>query len=497
MTDRPESFTCPVHLNARKYPDRVALMDGHVSLAYGELESRIGEYTERLRSTGIKGNDRVAIISSNSVDYAVLIFTLYRINATALLLNLRQKPERWKRGLEEADCKLMLVGSKQYDTAKGLGLPVHVIDGNGWKGVSHRGGGVSPLEVPHIARTDSDTTIIFTSGSAGPPRGVVLTFGNHYYSALGSNANLPLTDSDCWLAVLPFYHVGGLAILFRSMMAGSSVYIIERFDVSEVSRLIDEGVITHISLVPTMLDRLIAERESRGFPLSLKAILLGGAPIPERLIRMIIDRSIPVLTTYGMTETASQIATLSPGDPKVKFPPAGKTLLQCEVRINDPEGRPVDSGVSGEIAVRGEIVFKRYLNEKKSVLDDNGWFRTGDIGYFDDEGYLFIMGRKDEMFVSGGENIHPREIEDIAGEFPGVTESAVTAVEDERWGRRPILFVSVVEGTFAGIDDLRAHLERHLPSFLVPEVIVIVDKLPRTTVGKIDKEKLKKNYMGQ
>jgi O-succinylbenzoic acid--CoA ligase len=496
MTDRPEFFSCPVHLKARKNPDRVALMDGNVSLTYGELESRIAVFAERLRLLDIKENDRIGIISSNSIDYAVLIFTLYRINATAVLLNLRKTPDHWRYCLEASDCKLILIGSKQYDTAKGLGIPVHVIDGNRWSGVSHRGGEVSPIEVPDIVRTDSKSTIIFTSGSTGSPRGVVLTFGNHYYSALGSNTNLPLSDRDCWLAVLPFYHVGGLAILFRSMIAGSSVYILEEFDVSEISRLIDEEVITQISLVPTMLDRLIVERKSNDFPVSLKAILLGGAPMPESLIRMIIDRSMPVLTTYGMTETASQIATLSPDDLKVKFPPAGKPLSQCEVRINDPEGRPVDRGVPGEVAVRGKIVFKGYLNEKDSALDDNGWFQTGDFGYFDEEGYLVIEGRKDEMFVSGGENVHPREIEDIAGEFPGITEAAVTTVEDERWGRQPILFVSIAEGSFSGIDELRSDMENHLPPIMVPETLIVVNEFPRTTIGKIDKEKLKKNYIG-
>jgi len=501
MTNQPKTLKCPVYLNAGQSPNRVALRDGRFSLTYRELESRITEYAGRLLRLGVKEDDRVAIISLNSIDYAALIFTLYRIGASAVPINLRQTPDRWKRCIEETNCRLVLIDRGRHDAAKELGFPTIVIDKNGWHGFSDPDGEVLSQEVPHVVPADSETTVIFSSGSTGSPRGVVLTFGNHYHNALGSNSNIPLMEDDCWLAVLPFYHVGGLAILFRSALAGSSVYVMDRFNARRIGRLIDEKMVTHISLVPTMLERLIEERKLRPFPGSLRAVLLGGAPVPEKLARMIIDRSIPALTTYGMTETASQIATLSPGDPPEKLRSSGRPLSQCEVKIIDAAGRPVVKGSPGEIAVRGEIVFKGYLGEEATdTFDSHGWFWTGDVGFFDDEGYLFVVGRKDAMFVSGGENINPREIENAAMGFPGVTESSVIAVEDERWGHRPVLFVSIRikplpgAGARRAVPLLQAFLREHLPPIMVPDEIVVIDEFPRTTIGKIDKVKLREIY---
>jgi O-succinylbenzoic acid--CoA ligase len=335
---------------------------------------------------------------------------------------------------------------------------------------------------------------MFTSGTGGAPKGVVLTYGNHDYNALASNQNIQLQADDCWLAVLPFYHVGGYAILFRTALAGCSAYIMSRFDIHRVNALIDDGMITHLSLVPTMLESLLDERGGREMPASLKAILIGGAPAARSLIDR--ARSLPVMRTYGMTETSSQLCTTPPNASFEKMQTSGKPLKYSEVAILDDGGSPVGEKQTGEIAVRGGILFKGYVGEKVgSSLDSSGWFRTGDVGHIDEDGYLCVSGRIDDMFISGGENIHLSEIENAALGFSGVSECAAIAIDDSEWGKRPVLFVRWSDESVGDIDSLRDHLKCQLPRFAVPKAIVEIDELPRRSIDKIDNEKLREIYL--
>jgi O-succinylbenzoic acid--CoA ligase len=335
---------------------------------------------------------------------------------------------------------------------------------------------------------------VFTSGSTGGPRGVRLTAGNHYYNAVASNENIRLSPGDCWLAALPFYHVGGMGILFRSAIAGSSVHIMADFNARDVNRLIDNSSITHISVVPAMLDSIIDARQGREFPPTMKAVLLGGAPVSRRLIEKTRALKAPLFTTYGMTETASQICTTSPGDSGDRLLTSGKPLGRCKIRIVAPDGDCLPCGVEGEIQIRGDSVFTGYLHKDPSeTFLPDGWFNTGDIGLFDDHGYLHVSGRKDAMFVSGGENIHPSAIERIAADFPGVRECTVIGVDDTTWGARPILFVEPISAGLS-IAELNTHLEANLSRLMIPKSIIIIEKMPRSSVGKIDVARLREIF---
>ncbi len=484
-----KSIECPVLQHARSIPDNISLTDGSVSLSYSELDRKIDAILYSLRQRGIDSGDKLAVLAKNSTSYAVTILSCFRHGLCVVPLNYRMNPDWWRESIRVADCRLLLLDEDYAHVSEKVTIPsVNLLS-------------IMSTEkthpTVHSAGIDLDRifSIMFTSGSTGRPRGVMLTSGNHYYNAIASNENIRLSQGDCWLAVLPFCHVGGMAILFRSMLAGSSVRVMSHFDADNINRLIDDGSISHISVVPAMLDSIIEARQDRDFPPTLKAVLLGGAPTSRRLVEKACALKTPLFTTYGMTEAASQICTTSPGDSGDRLLTSGKPLGNCEIRIVSSDNDILEYGKEGEIQIRGKSVFTAYLNEdqNRTFLPD-GWFKTGDIGLFDNDGYLHVPGRKDALFVSGGENIHPSAIERITADFPGIEECAVIAVDDEKWGARPVLFVQPI-GAGISIVELNTYLETHLSQLLMPKAIIIIEEMPGTTLGKIDTHALLEIYL--
>ena len=487
---------CPIYRNSISIPDAVALRSDDVTLTYRELEMRIQFCVKMFALSGIVKGDRLAVIASNSVEYAITIFVACRIGAALVPISTRMNRDTQIDCIQRAKCGLLLVDRQREQFAKESGFEYRLLETIEQK-ISPDPIANQDSTISHGIPLDLETSIVFTSGSEGSPKGAVLTFGNHYYNALASNENIRLDRGDCWLAALPFYHVGGMAILFRTALAGCSAYITGAFDAEQINRLIDDEKITHVSLVPTMLESLLSERNMKPFSDSLKVILLGGGPIPDSMIKTTRRLSLPVLTTYGMTEAASQICTMSPDDPKEKLSSSGRPLKHCEARIIGDDEKAVGANVEGDIAIRGRIVFKGYLEEESDgTFDSDGWFRTEDIGCFDEYGYLYVKDRKQDMFISGGENIYPSEIEKAALTFPGISDCAVIAVDDRKWGKRPVLFVKSGNVEF-NISELRSYLEIHLSRILLPDAIIEIDELPRKSIGKIDRERLIEMYREQ
>ena len=293
--------------------------------------------------------------------------------------------------------------------------------------------------------------VIFTSGTTGEPRPVSLTRGNFEASARASAAVLGVEPDDRWLCCLPVFHVGGLSIFTRSAIHGTTVVAEPAFDADRVRDLLEAGEVTLASLVPTMLARLRdagLERAPR-----VRGILLGGGPIPEELLDWALGAGLPVMPTYGMTETCSQIATARPGER------LGRVLPGAEVRIADDE----------EILVRGPMVAAE------------GWLRTGDRGRLTDDGLLEVAGRIDDVIVTGGENVAAHEVEEALRSHPGVRDAAVLGIDDPEWGRAVTAFVVAN----AGEDELIEHCRALLPGFKAPKRVVLLDELPRTASGKV------------
>jgi O-succinylbenzoic acid--CoA ligase len=365
-------MTCLMRNAALKWPDAVALSDGNRSISYSELERLIVVQARRLKRLGIQSGDRVGILARNSIEYVAFLFAASRLGASTVLLNLRNNPREWNDLLAQSQANLLLVDAEYHSTLDTPTIPVWVVEDDHPDSISR----IVPADdtIPKEIDTEQEATVVFTSGSSGKPKGVILTYVNHYFSALGSNENVNLRSGDCWLLSLPLYHVGGISILFRSALAGSSAHTMRRFDPAAVNALIDSGALTHLSLVPTMLSALLQYRDYQPLPATLKAILLGGAPVPRSLFERARELRLPLLTSYGLTETGSQVCTLSPHDPPEKLNTSGRLLKYRELRIVDDNGLSAPNNTVGEIAVRGEVLFKGYLDGE--TFDADRWFHT-------------------------------------------------------------------------------------------------------------------------
>ncbi len=445
MESGNEEVLCPLREGALATPDAPAIAGVEGMVGYAELDARVSEAVRRLRAAGCETGTRVALYLPSDERYVVLLLALLRIGAVACPLSTRLPPRGVAPLVRRAGCSILISGDGSLPGAVGPDA-LDVPSGPDGADEGHAGKLRAPL--------DQASTIVFTSGSSGRPKAALHTFGNHYYSALGSAANIALSSDDRWLLSLPLYHVGGLSILFRCLLAGAAISI--PGSGVTLGRSISTLGITHVSLVATQLRRLLAERADLG---GLKAILLGGGPVPDSLIDEAVSRGLPVHTSYGLTEMASQVTTTLPGESYTGLRSAGRVLPHREVSISE----------RGEVLVRGETLFTGYVEgeELERPADEEGWFHTGDLGELDREGYLWVRGRKDNLFISGGENVQPEEVEDALARLEGVERAVVVPVPDAEFGERPVAFVLTADGS-AVSDRLASALEGELPRFEVP-----------------------------
>ncbi len=309
-----------------------------------------------------------------------------------------------------------------------------------------------------------DATILCSSGSTGLPKMFIHTVESHLLSAIGSQANIPFGQGDCWLAALPFYHVGGYATLFRALACGGAIALPSSasFDVAAFTRSLEQFPITHCSLVATQLHHCLRSEQATERLSRLQAILLGGSAIPERLIEQALERGLRIFTSYGSTEMASQITTTkSPGREELRT--SGSILPYREITISN----------DGEILVRGKTLAKGRLTEQgiAPLVDEHGWYHTNDLGELDARGRLQVRGRRDNMFISGGENIHPEAIEKVLLERGDILQAIVVPVPHEIYGFRPVAFVDCANDRYenpAIQEKFTQHLEAKLPRFMIP-----------------------------
>ncbi|CAA9420949.1 MAG: O-succinylbenzoic acid--CoA ligase [uncultured Rubrobacteraceae bacterium] len=416
-------------------------------MSYGELDVRVSVTEERLAELGVTPGARVALLLPKNVGYIVLLLALVRAGAVACPVSTRLPAGGVGPLLGEAGCSLSISADEDLP---GLAGRVDVVRPEALLAGGGRGGSApEPVEIP----LHRPATVVFTSGSTGAPKAALHTFGNHYSSAVGSNTNITLAPGDRWLHSLPPYHVGGLSIIFRCLISRATIALPEPG--AGLGRSISELRATHVSLVSTQLLRLLDEDADLS---GLGAVLMGGGPIPPSLVDEALARGVPVHTSYGLTEMASQVTATLPGASRRELRTAGRALPHREVRTS----------TDGEILVRGETLFAGYLRDGDPdlPLDDGGWFHTGDLGEIDADGYLKVTGRRDNLFISGGENVQPEEIEAALCRIEGVHEAVVVPVPDAEFGARPVAFVRKDEE----VGDLAGELEKVLPRFKVPTV---------------------------
>ncbi len=438
----------PLMAGARLHGNATALLSGSQPVSYAELAKLVARTCTGLESLGIQGGTRVGIVASNSIEYVTVLLALFHTRAVACPINPRFVESTIEEYTARTGCTHLLIDEKtdyRFDSIHTAALKPLISES--------RSTALNQLDL------SSDAAVIATSGSTGTPKAVLLSLGNLYYNALGSNQNIRLLDGDRWLLSLPLYHVGGLGILCRCLLAGATVVL------PDSPGLLVEAVLssapTHLSLVHTQLYRLMRdESASRALP-SMKAILLGGSAFPSSLITEAYNAGIRIHTSYGLSEMASQVCTTRPNASLEALTTSGNLLPYRELKISE----------DGEILVKGETRFRGYLESSglSQPFRDDGWFASGDLGMLDENSNLIVQGRKDNQFVSGGENIHPEEIESAFYKLPDVEEVIVVPIEDAEFGHRPIAFVRVKDrrpGEETSFDIAR--LADYLPRFKLP-----------------------------
>ncbi|MFC4321668.1 o-succinylbenzoate--CoA ligase [Litchfieldia salsa] len=469
-------------------PNRIAIKSKGQEITFIELHQKVLRTAESLAFQGVKKEDIVSVLMTNSLEMIQVIHALKYIGARTVLLNNRlTKHELLWQITDSKSCLILSEdqfleqlnlnkneGSKRICTLEELQMsPV--------KGIG--------FEYQKEFNLNDIDTIMYTSGTTGKPKGVIQTYGNHWWSAIGSSLNLGLKENDCWLAIVPFFHISGLSILIRSVIYGIPIVLHEKFSADEANRSIMEEGVTIVSVVSKMLTQMVQDLEESRYPTSFRCMLLGGGPAPKSLLEDCKIKEVPVYQTYGMTETASQIVTLSPEYSLSKLGSAGKPLFPSQLRI-EKNGEVLEPYEHGEIVVKGPNVTKGYFHRseetEKAIID--GWLYTGDLGYLDEDGFLYVLDRRSDLIISGGENVYPAEIESILLSHPTINDAGVIGIEDQDWGQVPIAFIVTKEKI--AIDEIIDFCRIKLAKYKVPTRIYMVDTLPRNATNKLQRKKL-------
>jgi O-succinylbenzoic acid--CoA ligase len=479
---------------AENTPARLALKSGEMRWTFAELDRQADHLARQLATLGITNGSRVALLASNGPAYVAFVHALTRLGAILVPLNTRLSlPELCWQLL---DVRARLLVSDTHFAAQAVEIEQSIPELMyatlllGPDGVNVTAPELLS-ESAVVLRSHIDLSItqaiLYTSGTTGHPKGVLVTYGMQWWNAIGSALNLGHSPDDCWLACLPLFHVGGLSILMRSVIYGISVIVQERFDADAVNRAIYEDGVTIISVVAVMLQRmLIALADDARYPVTLRCVLLGGGPAPRPLLEACTRRYIPVVQTYGLTEACSQAVTLSPSDALRKPGSAGRPLLPVQLRIMQ-DGREVPQGEAGVIHLKGPTITPGYADRPQATAQafQDGWFSTGDMGYLDEEGYLYILDRRSDLILSGGENVYPAEVEAVLLAHPEVEEVGVCGREDEQWGQVPVAFIRRKVGSHISADALLAYAASRLARYKLPAAVYFVEQLPRNSAGKL------------
>ncbi len=496
---------------ARAHPDRVALDDGRGGVSYRGLDAAADLLARRLASAGVRPGDVVAMLAPTGPAAVTALYAASRAGAALAPLHPGLAARELADALADARPALVLCAPAHVEMAReevgavgGRADARVFVLGDGGLPVAGRSTGregsrparragsradratadihrVEPSAAPPPGSGLDDTlAILRTSGTGGRARAVALTRRNFAASARAVRARLGLGPDDVWYASLSLAHIGGLALVDRALATGGRVVVRGAWRPRTLVELLEAGALTHASLVPTMLARLLDAHPVHPAFASLRCVLVGGAGAPPALVERALSAGLPVALTYGMTETCSQVATAPPALVRAKPGTVGAPLDGVEARI-----RP-----DGEIEVRGPMVARAH-HRGDPIADPDGWHRTGDLGHLDGDGHLWVTGRKARRIVSGGVNVDPAEVEGVLAAHPGVAEAAVVGVPDPEWGERVAAAVVPAAGHDIGVAALQRHCGALLGPPARPRVFSVLDALPRNLNGKVDHGRLR------
>jgi O-succinylbenzoic acid--CoA ligase len=476
---------------ARTSPEAVALVEAgdSVEWTYAELNSTVEETAGRLAALGVRSGDHLGMLMETRFAFVRVVHAAMRLGAVLVPLNARLARPELTRQADVADLNVLVCESEtEADAVAVSEAPVASVDSP-----AHEAVGAlcerDPIAFEPASWSRADPqAMLFTSGTTGDPKAVELAMGNFLASATASAFRLGVTPDDSWLLCLSMYHMGGLSVVLRSALYGTAVVLQEGFDPAAAADAIAEYGVTGVSLVPTMLRRMLDARE----PLanSLRFVLLGGAPARDELISRCEKRGVPVHPTYGMTETTSQIATARPREVFEHRGTVGRPLFRTDVTVVGDSGNPVPAGDTGELVVSGPTVMREYYGDPEATGDAFGehGFHTGDVGYRDEAGRIWVLNRREDRIITGGENVHPGEVVEVLRDHSAVRDAAVVGLDDEEWGERVAALVVPESDADLAVEDIETHCDDRLAGYKQPRTVDFTEELPRTASGTVERE---------
>ncbi|MBS4200104.1 o-succinylbenzoate--CoA ligase [Bacillus sp. FJAT-49732] len=465
-------------------PTRTALVFNEQTWSFQELKEIVLDYAMKLSGYSISHHSRVAILMKNRPKTVFLVHALQLVGAEIVFLNSRLTASELSYQINDSETTVLFYDLDFSTTAEDLERLCADLQSCSIEDLI--------TSAKHIVNIHSEfdlddiSSIMYTSGTTGKPKGVQQTYGNHWWSAIGSSLNLGIQENDAWLCTVPIFHISGLSILMRSVIYGIPIFLMEEFNEEYANSLLQSGKVTIMSVVTAMLNRMLTALKDESYHENFRCMLLGGGPAPLPLLEKCAKKHIPVFQSYGMTETASQIVTLSPEDSFKKLGSAGKPLFPAQIKIVRNDGKDASALETGEIALKGPNITPGYLHHDMSVCD--GWFLTGDLGYLDEDGFLYVQDRRSDLIISGGENVYPAEIEAVLMAHETVYEAGVTGINDTTWGQVAYAFIV---GQNVTEEELLQFCREKLASYKIPKRIIQVKELPRNAANKLVRGKLR------
>jgi len=461
----------------------IVIIDDEERITFSDLHNLINGTAKYFLNNGVKSHEYIPILSDNSLQYVVTIFALWKISAIPVPINTRLRDEEVLSIVNIVGCSKIIKSSEFNEFLSEFPSIEMKIESKS-KLLQNRNG----------ANLNDTAVIIHTSGTSGKPKGVEITNNNLFQSYLSETKEFHYSSSDCFLASLPFYHIGGIAIINRALLSGGTLVVPRSLKQNDIVDSMLENNPSIISLVPTVIKRLIDSGASPNR--NLRHLFLGGGASDDKLISAAFKNGWPVVKVFGSSETTAMV-TACYGEELEQHPSsAGKSLDGVEIKILDETKKNINVKMVGEIAIKSPTIAKGYLNNELNWNDKihDGYYLTGDYGYLDEDDKLFVVARRADLIVSGGENINPREIEKLINEQSAVSESFVFPIENEEWGQIPVAIILLKKDFTLERNKIIADLKLRLASFKIPKKIVFAKEIPKTEMGKVNIEEIKRLY---
>ncbi len=479
-------------------PDHPALVWGPTGrrYAYGDLHRRATRLAATLaQDYDLAPGDRVAVLAENTVEHVLLFLAAQTAGFVLVPLNFRLAPPELQYVVGDADPHVLFVSEDYTDAAAALDTNAVIAPLDRVHAGSDGAAPVSRADLPPQPGLNDALMILYTSGTTGRPKGAILTHGMLTWNSVNTEMRLDLTSRDRSFNAAPFYHTGGWNVLLTPFLHhGATTFLLPNFDPETILRLCDDEQLSILWGVPTMLKMMSDHDAFDDVTLdTVRYAIVGGEAMPEPLIRTWQAKGVPIRQGFGMTEVGVNCFSLPEKDALRKIGSIGFPNFYIDTRVVDEAGADVDPGTPGELLMRGPVVTPGYWRDPDATaaaIDADGWFATGDLVKVDDEGYVYVVGRKKEMYISGGENVYPAEVEAALYEHDAIAEAAVVGVPDERWGETGAAFIVVKDGHALTADDVTEYTRTRLARYKVPGHVRFLDTLPTGHSGKIQKSEL-------